>query len=163
MRTKLIVGVLILALVATSIGVIAARNNFGMQPPAFNKSGGSEWMNQLTEEQRDDVWQQMQDFMGQICDQYNLTCPSDPLSNLTKEERAEVRQKMREFRQEQRNETQEFRQKQKDDAEAFRQQICDQYNITLPSGPQFLDEGGNATRDGKWPQRRGFWREPGWF
>jgi len=158
MRTKLIVGILVLTLVASSIGVIAARNNFGMQPPAFNKPGGFGWMDQLTEEERDDLWQQMQDFRQHICDQYNLTCPSGPLGNLTEEERAEVRQKMRDFKQKQRNETQEFRQKQKEDAEAFRQQISDQYNITLPSGPRFLDEDGNATRGVKGPQKRGFGR-----
>jgi len=128
MRTKLIAGILVLALVATSFGVITAKNPFSMQASAFNKSGGSGWMDQLTEE-----------------------------------EKAEVRQKMGEFKQKQYNETLEFKQKQKDDAEAFRQQICDQYNITLPSIPQFRDKGDNATRDGKRSQKHGFWRGSGWF
>ena len=163
MRTKLIAGILVLALVATSFGVITAKNPFSMQAPAFNKSGGSGWMDQLTEEQQDDLWQQMKDFKQQICVQYNLTCPSDPLNNLTEEEKAEVRQKMGEFKQKQYNETLEFKQKQKDDAEAFRQQICDQYNITLPSAPQFRDKGDNATRDSKRSQKHGFWRGSGWF
>ena len=112
MKTKVVTGILVLAVVAAAIGVVAARNNFGMQPPAMDHqwSSGSRWMNQLTEEQRQEVIQQMQEFKQQTCDQYNITCPSGPMSHLTEEERQEVRQKIQEFRQGQRQEVQEFMQ-----------------------------------------------------
>ena len=80
MKTKVVAGILVLAVVAAAIGVVAARNNFGMQPPAMDHrwSGGSWWMNQLTKEERPEVRQQMQETKQQICDQYNITCPSGP-------------------------------------------------------------------------------------
>ena len=148
MKTKVVTGILVLAVVAAAIGVVAARNNFGMQPPAMDHqwSSGSRWMNQLTEEQRQEVIQQMQEFKQQTCDQYNITCPSGPMSHLTEEERQEVRQKIQEFRQGQRQEVQEFM-----------QQIGDQYNITRPSGTKFVDEDGDGIRDNKGPHRGGHW------
>lgn len=78
MKTKVVTGILVLAVVAAAIGVVAARNNFGMQPPAMDHqwSSGSRWINQLTEEQRQEVIQQMQEFKQQTCDQYNITRPS---------------------------------------------------------------------------------------
>ncbi len=101
MRREIIGVILVLALVASSIGVVSARNLFGMQAPAMDHQwfGSSGWMSQLTEEQRDDARQQMHEFQQQICDQYNLSWPGGPLSNLTDEERAEVQQQMRVFRQ----------------------------------------------------------------
>jgi len=153
MKTKVVAGILVLAVVVAAIGVAVAvaQNNFGMQPPAMDHqwSGGSRWMNQLTEEERQEVLQQRQELKQQICAQYNITCPSGPTSHLTEEERQEVRQKIQEFRQGQRQEAQEFM-----------QQICAQYNITCPSGPQFLDEDGNGIYDSMglhgWGYRRGF-------
>ncbi len=126
MRREIIVSILVLAVIASSIGVVSAQKHFGMQAPAMGHqwSGGFGWMNQLTEEQRDGVRQQMHDFQQQICDQYNLSGPGGPLSNLTEEERAEVQQQMRMFRQAQRNDTREYR-----------QQICDLYNLSCPGGP----------------------------
>ncbi len=126
MRREIIGVILVLALVASSIGVVSARNLFGMQAPAMDHQwfGSSGWMSQLTEEQRDDARQQMHEFQQQICDQYNLSWPGGPLSNLTDEERAEVQQQMRVFRQAQRNDTREHR-----------QQICDIYNLSCPGGP----------------------------
>ncbi|NAS88425.1 hypothetical protein C4E24_01605 [ANME-1 cluster archaeon AG-394-G21] len=126
MRREIIGSILVLAVIACSIGVISAQKPFGMQAPAegHQRFGGAGWMNQLTEEQRDDVRQQMHEFQQQICDQYNLSLPSGPLSNLTDEERADVRQQMRMFQRGQRNDTKEFR-----------QQICDQHNLSCLDGP----------------------------
>lgn len=56
MKTKLIAGLVVLALVATAVGVISARNNFGVQLP-HQWARGSCWMNQS---------------------KYNITCPSGP-------------------------------------------------------------------------------------
>ena len=88
MKTKLIAGLVVLALVATAVGVISARNNFGVQLP-HQWTRGSGWMNQS---------------------KYNITCPCDPMSQLNEEQRQEVRQKIQEFRQGQRQEAQEFMQ-----------------------------------------------------
>ncbi len=126
MRREIIGSILVLAVIAGSIGVISAQKHFGMQAPAMGhqRFGGAGWMSQLTEEQRDDVRQQMHEFQQQICDKYNLSLPSGPLSNLTDEERADVRQQMRMFQRGQKNDTRDFR-----------QQICDQHNLSCPGGP----------------------------
>ena len=126
MKREIIGIILVLAVIAGSIGVISAQKPFGMQAPAEGHQwfGGAGWMSQLTEEQRDDVGQQMLDFQQQICDQYNLSRPGGQLSNLTDEGRADIRQQMRMFQQGQRNDTRDFR-----------QQICDQYNLSCPEGP----------------------------
>ena len=126
MRREIIGIILVLALIAGSIGVISAQKPFGMQALAMGHQwfGSAGWMSQLTEEQRDDVRQQMHDFQQQICDQYNLSSPGGQLSNLTEDERADMRQQMRMFRQGQRNDTRDFR-----------QQICDHYNLSCPGGP----------------------------
>jgi len=204
MRREIIGIILVMAVIAGSIGVISAQKHFGMQAPAegHQRFGGAGWMSQLTEEQRDDVRQQMhdfqqqicdqynlsqprgqlsnltederadmrqqmrmfqrdqrnatRDFQQQICDQYNLSCPSGPLSNLTDEERTEVQQQIQEFRQGQRNATQVFHQAQKQEAEDFWQQICDQYNITGPSGPKFMYGDGHGFRDNKGSHKQGY-------
>jgi len=64
MKTKLIAGILVLALVATAVGVVSARNNFSgtAQTASGEQSFGQCWMNQLTEEQRQEMRQQMQEF-----------------------------------------------------------------------------------------------------
>jgi uncharacterized membrane protein len=161
MKREIIGIILVLAVIAGSIGVISAQKHFGMQAPAMGHQwlGGAGWMSQLTEEQRDDVRQQMQDFQQQICDQYNLSCPGDPLSNLTEEERAEVQQQIQEFRQGQRNDTRDFRESQKQDAEEFWQRIGDQYNITDSIGPKFMYGDGYGFRGNKGSQKQG--HEPG--
>jgi Spy/CpxP family protein refolding chaperone len=128
MKTKLIAGLVVLALVATAVGVISARNNFGAQlPPQWTR--GSGWMNQS---------------------KYNITSPCGNMSQLTEEQRQEVRQKIQEFRQGQRQEAQEFM-----------QQICDQYKITCPSGPKFVDEDGTGINDTMGPHGWRYWRGPG--
>ena len=151
MRREIIGSILVLALVASAIGVVSAQKPFGTQASTMVHQwfGGPAWMSQLTEEQMDDVRQQMQNFQQQICDQYNLSCPDGPLSNLTDDERADVRQQIREFRQGQRNDSYEFQQAQKQDAEEFQQQICDQYNITCPIGKGFMYGDGYGFRGDK--------------
>lgn len=157
MRREIIGSILVLALVASSIGLVSAQKPFGMQAPAMVHQwfGGSGWMNQLTEEQRDDVRQQMHEFQQQICDLYNLSCPGGPLSNLTEEERADVRQQMGVFRQAQRNDSRGFQQSQKQEAEQFWQQICDQYNITYSIGPGFMYGDGYGFRGNKGSHKPG--------
>jgi hypothetical protein len=153
MRRKVIAGIVVLALVASAIGVISARGNPGMQSPAKAFKAPC-WMDQLTEEERQGVHQQFQGFMQQICDQYNLTPPSGPLSNLTEGEKAEMKQKIQDFKEQQRQEAQDFM-----------QQICDEYNITCPSGPCFGDmDKGNVSK-AMGPQGCRFWHGFGfkWF
>lgn len=157
MRKEIIGSILVLAVIAGSIGVISAQKHFGMQAPAEGHQwlGGAGWMSQLTEEQRDDVGQQMLDFQQQICDQYNLSRPGGQLSNLTDEERADIRQQIQEFRQGQKNATQVFHQAQKQEAEDFWQQISDQYNITDSSGRKFMYGDGHGFRGNKGSQKQG--------
>ncbi len=157
MRREIIGSILVLAVIAGSIGVISAQKHFGMQAPAMGhqRFGGAGWMSQLTEEQRDDVQQQMHDFRQQICDQHNLSCPGGPLSNLTDEERADVQQQIHEFRQGQRNATQVFHQAQKQEVEVFWQQICDQYNITDSIGPRFMYGDGHGFLGNKGSHKQG--------
>ena len=121
MKTKLIAGILVLAVVATSVGIVSAWNGFGIIP-AHKRFGGQYW--DLTEEQREEL-QKMREFKQQICDRYNITRPCKPLCNLT-EERKEIIQKV-----------QEFRKKQIEEEKLFWQQICEQYNITCPSDTKF--------------------------
>jgi uncharacterized membrane protein len=82
MRTKLVAGIVALALVTTSVGIVYAHR--GGPPGAFGQPSGPWWMQQLTEEQREGAIQQMQAFMQkqrqeaqefrqQICAQYNIT------------------------------------------------------------------------------------------
>ena len=139
MKTKLIAGLVVLALVATATGAVLARDNFGMQTPegvespmiAHQWSKGPGCMNQLTEEQRKEVHQQMQELRQQLAEQYGV--------DLTEEERQGMQEQM----------------------QGFRQQLFAQYNITCPSGPQFVDEDGDGICDNLGPHMRGFRGEPG--
>jgi hypothetical protein len=140
MKIKLIAGLVVLALVATATGAVLARENFGMQPSEgvgspmmahqWSKGPGG-CMNQLTEEQRQEMHQQMQEFRQQLAEQYGV--------DLADEERQEMHQQMQEFR----------------------QQLFAQYNIICPSGPQFVDEDGVGICDNLGPHMRGFRGEPG--
>ena len=118
--------ILVLAVIVGSSGVISAQKHFGMQAPAEGHQwfGGAGWMSQLTEEQRDDV-----------------------------------RQQMRMFQRGQRNATREFQETQKQEAEDFWQRISDQYNITDSSGRKFMYGEGHGFRGNKGPQKQG--RGPG--
>ena len=121
MKTKLVAGILVLAVVATSIGVVTARGYFGASASAQASmaeggwSGGPCGMGQLTEEEREEMQEQMQ----------------------------EMHQQMQEYRQE----------------------LCAQYNLTCPMGPQFVDEDGDGICDRKGDFGQGFQRGHGfgWF
>jgi len=81
MKTKLIAGILVLALVATAVGVVSARNNFSgtAQTAAGDEQPfGQCWMDQLTEEQRQEMRQQMQEFKQELHAQYNIDCQNCP-------------------------------------------------------------------------------------
>ena len=86
MRTKLIAGMVVLALVATATIVVLARDNFGTQPPvgiqplkmAHQGSRGPWCTNQLTDEEKQEIQQQLQEFWQQMRDQYNIMCPRGP-------------------------------------------------------------------------------------
>ena len=82
MRAKLVAGVVMLALVTTSVGIVYAHR--GGSPGAFAWAPGPCCMQQLTEEQREGAIQQMQaflqkqrqetqEFRQQIYAQYNIT------------------------------------------------------------------------------------------
>ncbi|MBN1761528.1 MAG: hypothetical protein JW878_00415 [Methanomicrobia archaeon] len=177
MKTKLIAGLVVLALVATATGAVLARDNSGMQPPEGVESltGAHQWsrgpgcMNQLTEEQREEVQEQMQEFRQQLAEQYGV--------DMTDAEREEMREQLQEKQQEQHQEMQEFRQQLaeqygidmtdeereevQEQMQEFRQQLAEQYNITCPSGPQFVDEDGDGICENMGPHMRGFRGEPG--
>jgi len=173
MKTKLIAGLVILALVATATGVVVARNNFGMQSLTGTQSWfkGPGCMSQLTEEERQEIHQQMQAFRQNLAEQYGI--------DLTDEERQAIQEQMQEKRQEMHQQMQAFRQNLSEQygidlteeerqamhhqTQAFRQQLFEQYNITCPSGPQFVDEDGDGICDNPGPHMQGFRRGPGFF
>lgn len=81
MKRKLIAGILALALVATAVGVVSARNNYGAQATTTagdERPFGQCWMNQLTEEQRQELHQQMQEFRQELRAQYNISAQNGP-------------------------------------------------------------------------------------
>jgi len=64
LKTKIIAGLLVLALVATTIGVVSARNPYRFSNPmtADERPIGQCWMNNLTDEQRQEIRQTMQEL-----------------------------------------------------------------------------------------------------
>jgi len=177
MKTKLIAGLVVLALVATATGAVLARDNFGMQTPegvespmiAHQWSKGPGCMNQLTEEQRKEVHQQMQELRQQLAEQYGVDLTEEERQGMQEqlqEKQQEMHQEMQEFRRQLAEQygvdlTEEERQGMQEQMQGFRQQLFAQYNITCPSGPQFVDEDGDGICDNLGPHMRGFRGEPG--
>jgi len=177
MKTKLIAGLVVLALVATATGVVLARDNLGMQPPEGVESSmiAHQWfkgpgcMSQLTEEQRQEVHQQMQEFRQQLDEQYGIDLTEEERQEMQEQiqgKQQELHQQMQEYRQELAEQygvdlTEEERQEMQEQMQEFRQELFEQYNITCPSGLQFVDEDGDGICDNLGPHMRGFRGEPG--
>ena len=115
-RTKIIASLLVLALIATATAVVLALGDVGMQPPEGNRSpviapqwpeGQCDDMNQLTEEEREEVQQQMHEFMQELREQYS--------GDLMEEEREAMNQEL----------------------QTFWAQICEEYNISCPDGYRY--------------------------
>lgn len=80
MKRKLIAGVLALALVATAFAVVSAQTNSGGPAPMAigGRLGGSCGMSQLTDEEREEIRQQMQEYRQELFDEYGILCPAGP-------------------------------------------------------------------------------------
>ncbi|MBN1761521.1 MAG: hypothetical protein JW878_00380 [Methanomicrobia archaeon] len=138
-RTKIIAGLLVLALIAIATEVVLALGDVGMQSPEGrqphegNRSpviaprwpeGQCDDMNQLTEEEREEIQQQMHEFMQELREQYS--------GDLTEEEREAMDQEL----------------------QTFWAQICDQYNISCPDGYRYWATEGVGTNDTIGPERQ---------
>jgi DNA-binding transcriptional MerR regulator len=137
MGTKIRAGLVVLALVATVMGVGLAQDlldeqpNEGMQPPEgmlpseINRSPlmVPRWseepceMDQLTEEQRAELQQQMQDFRQELHELYG--------DNLTKEGREAMDQEL----------------------QTFWEQLCERYDISCPDGYRYWGMNGGGFND----------------
>jgi hypothetical protein len=138
MSTKIIAGLVLLAVVATATGVALARDDLGMQPsedmqpPDGNRSPmiAPQWsegqceLDQLTDEEREAIQQQMQEFLQELREQHS--------GNLTDEER-EARDH---------------------ELQNFWAQICDQYNISCPDGYRYWAAGGGGLNGTVGPARQ---------
>ena len=152
----MIAGLLVLALVATATGVVLARDNLGMQPPmiAHQWSRGPCGMDQLTEEERQEMQQQMEEFRQGLAEQYGI--------DLTDEERQEMQEQLQEKKQELRQQMEKFRQELaeqygtdlmdeereeiRQQMQEFRQELFKEYGISCPEGPPGAGEGGTGPR-----------------
>jgi hypothetical protein len=149
MKRKLIAGILALyvsaALVATAFALVAVQTNSG-GPVSLGVGGrldGPCEMSQLTDEEREEIQQQLQDYRQDLLEQYGI--------NLTEEQRGEIRramqekrQEMEEFRQELFKQygidlTDEEREEMHQQMEEYRQELFEQYGIKLPEkgSPEF--------------------------
>ncbi|HDS45957.1 MAG TPA: hypothetical protein ENN68_07715 [Methanomicrobia archaeon] len=142
MKRKLIAGILALALIATAFAMVSAQ--ITNEDTALREKGG--WfgghcgLGQLTDEERQGMHQQMEQFRLQLAEQYGVT--------LTDEERQEMQNRLREKQQEQRQELQQFqqelaqqygialtdeeRQELQQKMQQFRLELAEQYGIDLP-------------------------------
>jgi DNA-binding transcriptional MerR regulator len=141
MKTKLIAGLVVLALVATTSHTVLglAQDNLGMQPPEGNRSpviapqwpeGQCDDMDQLTAEEREEIQQQMQDLVQELREQYS--------GNLTEEEREAMEQEL----------------------QTYWKQICKEYNISCPCGYRYWAAEGVDINDTIGPDRQMNERRP---
>jgi Spy/CpxP family protein refolding chaperone len=148
MKTKLIAGLVVLALVATAVVAVSARNNLGMQSSmkAHQWSRGPCGMNALTDEESATIQQELQDYRQTLLTQYGITLTEEQIDELRQamqEQRQEMQQQMQAFRQElfdqydfpltdeDRQEIQEQMQEQRQEMQQEMQELFDQYGIDL--------------------------------
>jgi len=129
MKTKLIAGLVVLALVATAVGAVSARNNLGMQSSmkAQQWSRGPCGMNLLTDEEKQEIQEKLQAFRQDLFEDYGI--------DLTEEQIDEIRQAMQEQRQEMQQQMQEYR-----------QELLAEYGVSCPGGPLGAGEEGTGPR-----------------
>ena len=171
MRTKVIAGVVVLALVATAIGAVSARNNLGMQPStkAPQWSEGPCGMSKLTDEERQEIQQQMEEFRQELAEQYGIDLTDEERQEMQeqlREKQKELHQEMQDFRQELAEQygidlTDEERQEMQEQMQEFRQELFEQYGIASPAGSQFAGKGDHGPRGPIGRQMLGFQRGPG--
>lgn len=166
MKKKIIAGILALALVATAFAVVSAQTNSG--DSASRGHGGRPCgpcgMSQLTDEERQEMHQQMEEFRQQLAEQYGI--------DLTDEERQAMQEQLREKQQELHQEMQEFRQQlaeqyginltddelqeMQEQMEECRQELFEQYGISCPAGSHFAGEWGGGPRGPMGLRKPGF-------
>jgi Spy/CpxP family protein refolding chaperone len=139
MKTKLIAGLVVLALVATAVGAVSARNNLGMQSPtkAQQWSRGPCGMSQLTDEEKQEIQEKLQAFRQDLFEDYGI--------DLTEEQIDELRQAMQEQRQEMQQQMQEYR-----------QELLAEYGVSCPGGPLGVGEEGSGLRGHMGARMHGF-------
>ena len=115
MKTKIIAGLLVFALVATTIGVVSAQNEIEFSNPAiaYKRPICPCWLNNLTDEQRQEIRQTVMDLRDSgatpeeikesvkgLTEEMGIDIEENPCvrMNLTEEQKDELRQTMKELR-----------------------------------------------------------------
>jgi hypothetical protein len=77
-KRKLIASILVLALVATAFTVVSAQlNSSGSAPMGVGgRPDDPCGMSQLTDEEREEIRQQMEEYRQELFEQYGLSCPT---------------------------------------------------------------------------------------
>ncbi|MCK4734153.1 MAG: hypothetical protein KAT65_16995 [Methanophagales archaeon] len=167
MRTKMIAGILVLALVATAFTVVSAQTNIGDSAPMGlgRRFGGAWGMSQLTDEEREDIQQQLPEYRQDLLEQYGIT--------LTDEEQEAIREQLQEKRDEMQQEMQELfeqhgidltddeREEIHQQMQAFRQELFEEYDISCPDGPHGAGAWGHDQRGWMGRGMQGFRRGSG--
>ena len=170
MKRKLIAGILALALgVTTAFAMVAAQTN-SSGPVSMGVDGrldGPCEMSQLTDEEREEIQQQLHEYQQDLLEQYGI--------NLTVEQRGEIRRAMQGQQQEMRQQMEEFRKELfaqygidltdeereeiRQQMEEYREELFEGYGVSCPAGPQCAGGEGNGPRGhmGTWIQ--GFQRD----
>ena len=141
MKKKLIAGILALALVATAFAVGTAQNTSSGPGPLG--TGGSRScpfnMSQLTDEQKQAIEDQLQDYEQNLLAEYGITLTDeqmDALQQAIQEQRQESRQHQfgphnGGLTDEEREELKEQRESQREERQQKLQELLDQYGIDL--------------------------------
>jgi Spy/CpxP family protein refolding chaperone len=87
MKKKLIAGILALALVATAFAVVAAQSNSSGPRP-----GGPGEMSQLTDEERDAIQQQLQEYEQELLAQHGITLTDEQMDALQQAMQEQMRE-----------------------------------------------------------------------
>jgi Skp family chaperone for outer membrane proteins len=157
MKTKLIAGLVVLALVATAVVAVSARNNLGMQSSmkAQQWSRGPCGMNELTDDEKQEIQEKLQAFRQDLFEDYGIDLTDeeqiDEIRQAMQERRQEMQQQMQEYRQEQFEQygidlTDEEREEIRQQMQEYRQELLSEYGVSCPSGPLGAGEEGTGPR-----------------
>jgi Spy/CpxP family protein refolding chaperone len=148
MKKKLIASILALALVATAFAVVTAQNSSSEATPPGTGGwlGGPCEMSQLTDEERDAIHQQLQEYEQELLAQHGITLTDeqmDALQQALQAQRQEMQGQMRESHQnqfgpynctltdEEREAIREQMESQRAEMQQKRQELLAQYGINL--------------------------------
>ena len=115
LKKKITAGLSVLALVATTIGVVSAQNICGFSNPmtAYKRPICPSWLNNLTDEQRQEIRQtemdlrdseatpeEIKEAVKELVEGMGIEIEKDPCvrMNLTEEQKGELHQTMKELR-----------------------------------------------------------------